>query len=1070
MSSGGKDLLVQVLFKGDASALPVRQFAGDLNAVEEAGGRVNTTLAGIGPVATAALATAGVAAATALGAALLDAADAAAKAERKVLEIGTLMGGLSKGQVRDMSDELGRLAITTGQSFDSLAKAKYDIVSSGFADAAQSAMVLDAASRLAVGGVADVGETGKVVTAILNAYGKSAGDAASVSDDLFTIVGKGVTTIPELAQHLGQLTAVAAPAGVSLDEVGASVATLTLQGQSTAIAVTSVSAAIMELSKPSTDLARALAAAGISSDNLIKSGHGLTGALQLLEQASERTGQPINRLIQREEALRAIMPLLSTGAQTYAADLAAMADNAGAADEAFRQMGGSADRLKGQTAQAFEMAKQKVGEAIIETEAYKDVLSGVKGLFIGIAEDADAAGVAMVNAANDSERRWIQVGQSIQQAFGWAVKLWDLADKGDKWLESLDKENSWNKLLQKIDAQQTPRRTVEQLYGLVDNPRMSDYYDGNAHKDNSAAVLKSTEAHTAHSAAVGRASKQTDELSAAAQSEALELAKAVEWYAKYTEEFPGQIQLMKEEAEGREAINSLLKAGAIDMTQYLAVEKKMYETYAFEEAQSQFLNVGVQQAGDATGLNATKTVNKLGDAAEALTSAGNILGGRIGGAFSSVGNGLSMLSVDTSQMTPDQIVANQIGGYAAIVSGVGQAVGGSVGNAISSAASMAAAGATIAGPWGAVIGGVVGLTTSILGGDKQGKAQHDSARRSGYDQMVQSALSGGTESLRLLQGAGWTYDATVGYTGMGAIAGKPAGARLLGERAEQGMQDLMDYLAVMDTAGQTLSEYMTPATLRDIQSAKTLLEYTIATVGDLGGVTEAYWAQVTKTVTGVSADSIAQTILDAIDNNSAAQAGEALVGQYDAAIKTSIRSMAVSQFVNDVAMELLAPVLQEMTTAMQSGTFTASSMAGYLATATSVMDQLSPMITALAQSFEMAGVSGYTPTLLASSYRSRTDYALALAGVPGYADGGSMDSGFKIVGERGWELMHTSPGRVISHDDSKAMLDNRQVVAQLEKLREENRIIGETLIKRVLDLEAHYDRWETRGLKTEAVV
>ncbi|MEQ3671528.1 hypothetical protein [Pseudophaeobacter sp.] len=54
--------------------------------------------------------------------------------------------------------------------------------------------------------------------------------------------------------------------------------------------------------------------------------------------------------------------------------------------------------------------------------------------------------------------------------------------------------------------------------------------------------------------------------------------------------------------------------------------------------------------------------------------------------------------------------------------------------------------------------------------------------------------------------------------------------------------------------------------------------------------------------------------------------------------------------------------------------------------------------------------------------------------VPGFASGGEHLGGWRVVGERGWELENTGPSRVISNSDSKAMLDNRGVVAVLQEV------------------------------------
>lgn len=62
-----------------------------------------------------------------------------------------------------------------------------------------------------------------------------------------------------------------------------------------------------------------------------------------------------------------------------------------------------------------------------------------------------------------------------------------------------------------------------------------------------------------------------------------------------------------------------------------------------------------------------------------------------------------------------------------------------------------------------------------------------------------------------------------------------------------------------------------------------------------------------------------------------------------------------------------------------------------------------------------------------------------LGGIPQFASGGAHMGGWRVVGERGWELEHTGPSRVVSNSDARSMLDNREVVRAIEALREEMR-------------------------------
>ncbi|MEH6436701.1 tape measure protein [Massilia sp. DD77] len=65
----------------------------------------------------------------------------------------------------------------------------------------------------------------------------------------------------------------------------------------------------------------------------------------------------------------------------------------------------------------------------------------------------------------------------------------------------------------------------------------------------------------------------------------------------------------------------------------------------------------------------------------------------------------------------------------------------------------------------------------------------------------------------------------------------------------------------------------------------------------------------------------------------------------------------------------------------------------------------------------------------------QSDEYKKLKGIPGYAAGGAHAGGWRVVGETGWEVEHTGPSRVVSHSESRQMLDNRQVVDAIHELQ-----------------------------------
>jgi len=286
-----------------------------------------------------------------------------AQFDRRVREIGTLLGGLTQTQLRELGDEIRQVAIEFGQGFDTMAKARYDIVSAGFTDAAAAATMLRESAKLAVAGVAEVSQTADVLTSALNAYGKSAKDAAHFSDVLFTTVRLGKTTVSELASGLGRVIATAPQAGVSFEELSAAVATLTAVGQSTDEVVTSLNAALIAFINTSLAMEKRLRALGFESGVAAIKALGFAGALKAVTDGASVV--ELQEMFGNIRAFRAVAPLAGKAAQKFAENLRQMADTAGATQQAVEQMIDSPAMRLARMEQRFKDAMLHIGEALM---------------------------------------------------------------------------------------------------------------------------------------------------------------------------------------------------------------------------------------------------------------------------------------------------------------------------------------------------------------------------------------------------------------------------------------------------------------------------------------------------------------------------------------------------------------------------------------------------------------------------------------------------------------------------------------------------------------------------------
>lgn len=149
-----------------------------------------------------------------------------------------------------MKAQVQALAMEFGESTETIGMGLYEIISAQI-PAGEAMSVLRAAMISAKGGVTDTAQATNMLISILNAYKIPAKDAADVTDLLFQVMKRGTTTLPELAQYIGNVVATAKAAELSIEEMGAAIATMTRNGIKTDMAMTSLNNVLSEFIKPS---------------------------------------------------------------------------------------------------------------------------------------------------------------------------------------------------------------------------------------------------------------------------------------------------------------------------------------------------------------------------------------------------------------------------------------------------------------------------------------------------------------------------------------------------------------------------------------------------------------------------------------------------------------------------------------------------------------------------------------------------------------------------------------------------------------------------------------------------
>jgi TP901 family phage tail tape measure protein len=252
--------------------------------------------------------------------------------ETRLMEIQTI-AKLAPQDLQQMGKQIRQVAIESAQSFDTTARAVYQILSAGV-DASKAIDVLRVSAKLATAGLADLEHTADAVTTVLNAYRLSTEQAKRVSDIMFKTVELGKTTVPELAAQIGRVASTAAQAGVSFEELSAAIAAMTAAGVQTEMTMSSLGQLLQNLLNPNKALTEALQKLGYSSGLALLQAKGLAGALELLSKAIPR--EQLAEMIGSVEGLRAVMVLTGSQGDRFKQMLQEISHSAGATDQAFK--------------------------------------------------------------------------------------------------------------------------------------------------------------------------------------------------------------------------------------------------------------------------------------------------------------------------------------------------------------------------------------------------------------------------------------------------------------------------------------------------------------------------------------------------------------------------------------------------------------------------------------------------------------------------------------------------------------------------------------------------------------
>lgn len=233
----------------------------------------------------------------------------------------------------DLETQLMDLAGRVPQTAADVADSAYKAISAGI-DPSEVIGFLESASSAAVAGNATLTESTKALTGALNSYKESGLGSERAMDVLFATVQRGDTSFTELSESLGMVLPTAGQFGVSMEEVGASIATLTKKGMSTSNAIVRVNAVLKMLTSNSPQVISAFKNIEVKTGALELRSTGLVKKLKEIDAATKGNIGVLSSLSGNQEAMQGLLALTSEHLKGLNEDLEATTNSMGALSRA----------------------------------------------------------------------------------------------------------------------------------------------------------------------------------------------------------------------------------------------------------------------------------------------------------------------------------------------------------------------------------------------------------------------------------------------------------------------------------------------------------------------------------------------------------------------------------------------------------------------------------------------------------------------------------------------------------------------------------------------------------------
>lgn len=218
------------------------------------------------------------------------------------------------------------------------------------------------ASKMSVGGNVDMNTSSQLLATVTNTYSEDNLSYEKASDILFKTANNSKAELKDLSRCLYNVMDVAEDAGVSFENLGAGIATMTADGTPSRVATNNLKKALMELSKEgnkANDVFRGIV--GIDFNEFMESEQSFSSAFEILDEYAKANDYSITELFDSNEAGIAALSLSGQNSKRFRKNEYEITNSAGTTDNSYDLMNDSYDARIAQLTNKLMLFKRAIG-------------------------------------------------------------------------------------------------------------------------------------------------------------------------------------------------------------------------------------------------------------------------------------------------------------------------------------------------------------------------------------------------------------------------------------------------------------------------------------------------------------------------------------------------------------------------------------------------------------------------------------------------------------------------------------------------------------------------------------